>query len=326
MTNRLARYVGGGRVEIVAEPVPALPPGGLRVRTEACGLCSGELMAWYMDKKLPHVLGHEVAGIVEESEDDRFPVGSRVFAHHHATGVDPRREREVHAPDWRPNRLNPGGMAERFTVAAEGLLDCHLADDLDPRDAALAEPLACVVKSVRPWERLPERAAVIGLGFMGLLHLHLLRHLGVPAYGTDFNADRRAWAARSGFDVRESADATAVETAFVMPGSQAAFDGALVEPGGTVTMFAPLPPGEDLNVPNGAYFRDLTVRHAYSAGPSDCRDAMAFLRAGAVRATDVVERFVSLDRLPEAYVAMRDARIVKAMVIFGGDDEAPRNV
>mgnify|MGYP002779808814 CR=1 FL=1 len=318
MTNRLARYVGGGRVEIVAEPVPSLPSGGLLVRTEACGLCSGELMAWYMDKKLPHVLGHEVSGIVEASEDDRFPVGSRVFPHHHATAPLARREREVHAPDWRPNRLSPGGMAQRFAVAAEGLADCHLADDLDPRDAALAEPLACVVKSIRPWERLPESATVIGLGFMGLLHLHLLRHLGVPAIGTDLLPARREWAERSGFEVRESLEPA--ETVYVMPGSQGAFDAARVAAGGTAVLFAPLPPGADLRVPNGAYFSDLTIRHAYSAGPSDCADAMAFLRAGAVRAIDVVERFVSLDELPAAYVEMREAEIVKAMVLFPGDD------
>jgi hypothetical protein len=56
---KLARYVGGGRIEIRDEPEPTLPPGGLIVKTEASGLCSGELMDWYMERKVPHVLGHE---------------------------------------------------------------------------------------------------------------------------------------------------------------------------------------------------------------------------------------------------------------------------
>src|SRR6185436_14261862 len=61
---KLARYIGGGEIAIVDEPIPACPPGGLLVKTEASGLCSGELMDWYMEKKVPHVLGHECAGII----------------------------------------------------------------------------------------------------------------------------------------------------------------------------------------------------------------------------------------------------------------------
>ena len=53
--NHLAQYIGQGQVEIVPQPMPSCPPGGVLVRTEACGLCSGELMSWYMDQKMPHV-------------------------------------------------------------------------------------------------------------------------------------------------------------------------------------------------------------------------------------------------------------------------------
>ena len=172
--NKLARYIGNGNVEIVAEPMPACPPGGLLVETEACGLCSGELMAWYMDRKLPHVLGHEVAGTVRESQDDRFPVGSRVFPHHHAPCLQCdlcRRGQFVHCPTWKRTKLQPGGMAQYFAVAAENLTDTHRIDDLQAVDGALIEPLACVAKAARLARVVDaDRIGVIGLGFMGLLH------------------------------------------------------------------------------------------------------------------------------------------------------------
>src|ERR1019366_7518122 len=101
---KLARYVGDGRVIIAEEDAPNCPKGGLLIRTEACGLCSGELMSWYMDRKIPHVLGHEVAGIVQESQDGRFPVGSRVFPHHHAPCLECELCRAglfVHCEQWR---------------------------------------------------------------------------------------------------------------------------------------------------------------------------------------------------------------------------------
>jgi NADPH:quinone reductase-like Zn-dependent oxidoreductase len=75
---RLARYVGDGKVAIVEEVEPNCPDGGLLIQTEACGLCSGELMSWYMDRKVPHVIGHEVAGVVLESNDERFLITMRL--------------------------------------------------------------------------------------------------------------------------------------------------------------------------------------------------------------------------------------------------------
>src|SRR5471030_1988512 len=165
---KLARYVGNGQVEIIDEPAPVCPTGGLLVRTEACGLCSGELMSWYMDKKIPHVLGHEVAGIVVQSQDARFPVGCRIFPHHHAPCLDSefcRSGRYVHCAQWKRTKLEPGGMAEYFAVARENLTDTLIVDDLRPIDAALIEPLACVMKSIRLGANPnASSVAVIGLG------------------------------------------------------------------------------------------------------------------------------------------------------------------
>ncbi len=316
MSNRLARYVGNGRVEIVEEPVPTLPKGGLIVRTEACGLCSGELMAWYMDRTLPHVLGHEVAGIVEQSDTPRFPVGARVFPHHHAPCEQcAEGDESVHCPTWKATKLVPGGMAERFAVGAENLTDTHVVDDLRAVDAALIEPLACVCKSVRRGGS--GRPLVIGLGVMGLMHMLLL---GEGAVGVDLSEGRRAWASDQGLHALDPDDLEegTFDNVFVCPGSQAAFDLALraAAPGATVTMFAPLGPGEDLRVPQSAYFRDITVKNSYSAGPKDSRDAIAAIRKGKIRAEQVCSEFIALEDLPEAYGRMKRGETLKPMVVF----------
>lgn len=310
---RLARYQGAGRVEIVEEPTPACPPGGLLVRTEACGLCSGELMDWYMDRKIPHVLGHEVAGMVVESQDPRFPLGSRVFPHHHAAALSGPYAETVHSPQWKATKLTPGGMAEFFAVPKENLDDAHLADDLAPQDAALAEPLGCVVKSLASDYQTP--TLVIGLGFMGLVHLLLL---GEGSQGVDFNPDRVAHASAQGLDARTQAEG-GFPRVVVCPGSQAAFDAALrhIEPGGEIVLFAPLPPEEDLRIPQSAYFQDLRVRHAYSCALPETLEAMRLLRESRVRAEQCVTRFLTLDDLPSAYLDMKAGRVLKPMVLFG---------
>ncbi len=316
---KLARYHAGGTVRIEEAPEPALPPGGLLVQTEACGLCSGELVQWYLDRKAPHVLGHEVCGRVLQSNDARFPVGSRIFPHHHAP--DPhsalaRRGASVHDPVWRRTRLDPGGMAERFAVAAENLADTLIVDDMRPREAALIEPLACVMKSLRRLRlRGDESVAVIGQGVMGLMFSLLLP--GCRAY--DLSPARIAWAQGLGINAAHPDQAEPAEVVIVCPGAASALELALriAEPDPRILLFAPLPPGQPfpLDLDHG-YMQDLSLICSYSCGPEDTLAAAEALRRGCFRAEDVVSEFIPLDGLPEAYQRMKAGEILKAMVEF----------
>jgi L-iditol 2-dehydrogenase len=317
---RVARYIGSGEVEILDEPSPSLPAGGLLVQTEACGLCSGELMSWYMDAKIPHVLGHEVCGRVVESDSELFPVGSRVFPHHHAPCLKCEfclTGRYVHCAQWKRTKLKPGGMADFFGVSAENLTDTHRVDDLRPQDAALIEPLACVFKAIRLARFVPRRfrAAVIGLGNMGLLHM-----LALPdgAIGYDLDPNRVDWATGLGLEAKSPDEWTEADVVFVCPGSQRAFDFAtqIAAPGGVIVNFAPLGPGEDLRVSSGVYFRDLTLVNSYSCGPDDTSVALQFIRNGHLKAEQVCSDFLSLGELPQAYRKMKAAEILKPMVLW----------
>lgn len=316
---KLARYHAGGIVRIEEAPEPERPEGGLLIQTEACGLCSGELVQWYLDRKAPHVLGHEVCGRVLESDDPRFPVGSRVFPHHHAP--DPgsalaQRGAAVHDPVWRRTKLILGGMAERFAVPAENLADTILVDDMRPREAALIEPLACVMKSLRRLRlRGDERVAVIGQGVMGLMFSLMLP--GSLAY--DLSQSRLDWAQRLGIDARHPDHAEPAEVVIVCPGTAPALEQALriAEPDPRILLFAPLPPGEPFSIDlDYWYMQDLSLICSYSCGPEDTRAAADSLRQGRFRAEDVVSEFITLEELPGAYARMKQGEILKAMVEF----------
>lgn len=317
---KLARYIGQGRVEIVNEAIPACPDGGLLVKTEACGLCSGELMEWYMDRKLPHVLGHEVAGIVVESHDSRFPVGARVFPHHHAPCMACElclRGLYVHCEQWKQTKLVPGGMAEFFAVSRDNLTDTLVVNDLSPVDAALIEPLACVQKSIALGaSRIePRSQAVVGLGTMGLLHLIML---GQNAVGYDINPARAARAGQIGLRTADPKTPLQADVIYICPGTQAAFDFAIefAGPGAVLVMFAPLNPSQELRIPQTLYFKDMQILHTYSCGPADTRAAAEALRDGRVRAEQVVSDFIGIDELPAAYQLMKQGLILKPMVLF----------
>lgn len=337
---KLARYMGGGEVAIVSEPEPSCPPGGLLVRTEASGLCSGELMDWYMDAKIPHVLGHEVCGVVIESEDDRFPVGARVAPHHHAPCMKCdlcRRGAYVHCEQWKRTKLVPGGMAEFFAVAHENLTDTiRIGEPLEdtmgnmldtsgvrPQDAALVEPIACVCKSTtRAPLKTTHRTAVIGLGFMGLVHLLLLKSeegSGGKVLGYDLNANRVEWARSLGFEAHHPDEAKDADEIYVCPGSADALEMALklARPDSNIILFSPLPPPGDMTLPlNRLYFGDVNLITSYSCGPVHTLMAYEHLAKGVVRAEQVVSDFITLDDLPRAYKAMKAGEILKPMVLF----------
>jgi L-iditol 2-dehydrogenase len=145
--------------------------------------------------------------------------------------------------------------------------------------------------------------------------------LAMPeAKGCDINPKRVDWAKKLGMDVclPEHMESEAFDTVYVCPGSQVAFDTAmrLARPGARICMFAPMPPGQPMLVPQEAYFKDISISHAYSCGPEDTHKAWTFIGKGLLKAEQVVSHFISLDELPKMYEAMRRGEILKPMVVF----------
>src|SRR5438552_12303987 len=144
---RQALIVGPDRFEVVSAPVPRLEgPEEILVRTAACGICSGDLMPWYLAKKVGTVLGHEVVGRAAEvgSAVAHVSPGDLVFLHHHAPCLaceECARGQYVHCETWRRSALDPGGMAEWIRVpAVNARNDTFAVNDLTPEQAVFIEP------------------------------------------------------------------------------------------------------------------------------------------------------------------------------------------
>ena len=83
--NRVAVYYRNDDVRLEERPTPKIGQGELLMRVEASGICGSDVMEWYRIKKAPLVLGHEVAGVVEEVGEGvtKFKRGDRITAAHH---------------------------------------------------------------------------------------------------------------------------------------------------------------------------------------------------------------------------------------------------
>lgn len=339
---KVARLYDFLDVRIEEEPVPDIGPGEVLVRGRACGICSGEVVPWYVRKKAPLVLGHEPVGEVAAvgKAVSGFRPGDRVFVHHHAPCFRCRacaRGEFVQCATWKSSRIDPGGLAEYFRVPEVNLADTlRLPDSVSDADGALVEPLACVVKSLdRAGSVAGASVLVIGLGVMGQLHVVLARHLGARRIiAADLVASRCDWARQLGADVAVDAsagDLTAqvlehtagegAEVVIVGPATVEAIQQGLASAacGGTVVQFMGTEPGAVLPLCTfDYYFKELRLVPSYSCGPVETRRALEFISGGWVRAEQVVTHRFALDDAAEAYrVAALDKSAIKTLVTVG---------
>ena len=80
---KVATYYRNSDVRIEEMQKPFIDNKELLVKVIASGICGTDVLEWYRIKKAPLVLGHEVSGIVEESKNDLFEKGDRIFVTHH---------------------------------------------------------------------------------------------------------------------------------------------------------------------------------------------------------------------------------------------------
>ena len=341
---KVARLYDFLDVRIEEQPVPAIGPGEALVRARACGICSGDVVPWYIRKKAPLVFGHEPVGeIAAGGEGVRdFRPGDRVFVHHHAPCFRCRacaRGEHVQCPTWKQSQLDPGGMAEFFRVPAGNLSGdtLHLPDHVSDADGALVEPLACVVKSLDRAGRVEGASVlIIGLGVMGQLHVLLARHLGAARIlAADLVPARCEVARRLGADVVIDAgagdlteqvlahtDGAGAEVVIVGPATVEALQIGLAcaARGGTVVQFMGTEPGAILPLSTfDFYFRELRLVPSYSCGPLETRRALDLIGQGVIGSRHVVTHRFALTEAAEAYrVAAQDKAAIKALVMFEG--------
>jgi L-iditol 2-dehydrogenase len=339
---QVARLYDFGDIRVEQMARPEVGPDDLLVRTSACGICSGDIMPWYMRRKAPLVLGHEPVGVVEETGAAvrEFRRGERVFVHHHAPCFKCaacQRGEYVQCATWRATNLKPGGMAEYFLVSAANQRDTlRLPDAMSDADGVLIEPAACVVKSLaRSGLRRGETILIIGLGIMGMMHVKIARAMGAgKILGADLFERRARRAEELGADmgivvsadnlveqVREATGGAMADVVIVGPGSHQAMASGIAAAGGgaTVVQFTATPPEEELIVrPYELYFNETRLVPSYSCGPQETREAFALVERGVISAAELVTHRFPLARISDAYAAAQKPESLKVVVTFGG--------
>lgn len=190
------KFGGSLRIGELADPVPAAD--GVVIQVRACGVCRSDWHGWQGHdadiKSLPHVPGHELAGIVAEvgREVRKWRVGNRVTIPFVAgCGKCPEcasGNEQVCDHQFQPGFTAWGAFAERVAVRyADGNLVC-LPDELDfVAAASLGCRLSTAYRAVVLQGKLQpgQWVAVHGCGGVGLSAVMIAAALGARVIGVD---------------------------------------------------------------------------------------------------------------------------------------------
>jgi len=194
--------------------VPVPEPGADRVliKIEAVGLCTWEQKFYQgLPGSYPFVGGHEICGkVVKVGENvaqtlvpgDRVAVASLTRCgecYYCRRNLDNLCENvgseSLVGPYW-----GPAGFSEY--ILARGYEVFKLGEAVDPTVGTLAEPLACVIRSMDRGDfAVGDTVLVLGAGVMGALHIMMARFLGARVIVSEVDEGRRRRALEFGAEL-----------------------------------------------------------------------------------------------------------------------------
>jgi L-iditol 2-dehydrogenase len=311
-----ARLHGIEDVRVEAVPVPEPAAAEVLVRIEACGICPTDARKYAIgvnDGDYPFNPGHEWVGrvVAAGEEVDGISVGERVYGDTY------------------------GGYAEFATIAAGPGGWSHGAlpvGDMPVERAIFVEPLADCLHAVTDQAQAEagHRVAVVGAGSMGLQMTAVAAGAGADVLVIEPREDRRALARRFGAHRVEGADGWPEAAAewgagavivTLGRGEVAADAVRACAPGGRVVLFAGF--GDDGVAPvdlNRLHYEEISLVGSEWVGvPPRQRferyeQARALLADGTLPLEELVTDRVRLDGIDEALRAVRDQRLLKAVL------------
>lgn len=181
------------------------------IKIDSCAICTLEQRFYTgVMNRYPFAGGHEAAGIVEKvgakvkgvKKGDKVAVrllNSCGECYYCRNGHENLCVKSFIA-ETQDCANGPGGLSEYMMVNAEDVY--KMADDINLSHAALTEPLACCVHSVRNGQiELGDDVVVIGIGIMGALHIQLAKLRGARVIACELDEKRLEVAKKMGADI-----------------------------------------------------------------------------------------------------------------------------
>jgi L-iditol 2-dehydrogenase len=316
--NEMLAAVLYGKEELRVEPVavPRLEPSDVLVKVHVALTCGTDLKVFrrgYHARMIvpPAILGHELAGDVVAigSEVQKFRKGQRVVAANSAPCQNCyfcARGQENLCENL---LFNNGAYAEYIRIPGPIVRRnmYEIPAHISYQDAALIEPLACVIRGLEETHPRPgDTVAVIGLGPIGLMFVRLAKTMDVRVIAVGRRKTQLEKAARMGADEVISVDSIpepveavkrftyqgrGADIAIEAVGTPEVWQWAIrmVRGGGTVNLFGGCPTGSEIRLDTGLlHYSEITVKSTFHHTPAHIRRALEAISRGDICAADFI--------------------------------------
>jgi L-iditol 2-dehydrogenase len=315
--------------------IPKIAADEVLVRVAVALTCGTDLKVWkrgYHARMIqpPALFGHELAGVIEEigsQVSGAFRPGMRVLPANSAPcNVC------FYCRKGQPNLcedllFNNGAYAEYIRIPGrivqQNMLE--IPNHVTFRDAAMAEPLACVLRGIHETGiHAGDTAVVIGCGAIGLKFIRILAQRKVRVIAIGKRKNQMDIAKRLGavaaFDVAEMANPVeavkelteggrGADAVIEAVGRAETWEWALqiVRKGGTVNLFGGCPSGTEVKIdPAALHYAEITIKSTFHHTPRFIREALDTIARGEIRASDFVTGEVNLEELPKVFQDMKN--------------------
>ncbi len=325
-----------GREDLKIERVdiPELGPDEALVRVKVALTCGTDLKVWKQGFHArmitpPAIFGHELAGVVERlggNVNGGLRVGTRVVPANSApcnVCLFCRKDRTNLCEDL---LFNNGAYAEYMRIPGrivqQNLLE--IPAHVSFLDAAMVEPLACVLRGIDETSIQPgDTTVLIGCGPIGLKFIRILAGRGVNVIALAKRRSQVSAAERLGaravFDVSETDDPVGAvrrlteggrgaDAVIEAVGSPVTWQWAIqmVRCGGTVNLFGGCPRGSQVQFdPAALHYSEITIKSTFHHTPRFIREALDAIARGEIRASDFVTGEIPLRELPRMFEHMK---------------------
>jgi L-iditol 2-dehydrogenase len=326
-----------GREDLKVQKVaiPTLGADDVLLKVKAALTCGTDLKVWkqgYHARMIvpPAIFGHEMAGVIEqagEAVQDRFPLGMRVVAANSAPCNQCFFCLKEKANLCEDLVFNNGAYAEYAVIPGRILREnvMEIPSHLSFVDAAMVEPLACVLRGIDETGIQPgDTTVVLGCGPIGLTFTRILSRRGVRVIAVGKRSSQMKAAERLGaiatFDVSAIDNPSSAvrhltyrqlgaDSVIEAVGSPATWQWAMqmVRCGGTVNLFGGCPRGTKVEFePAALHYSEITIKSSFHHTPRFIREALDTLARGEVSAADFVTGEIPLSGLPDLFHHMKN--------------------
>jgi L-iditol 2-dehydrogenase len=325
-----------GREDLKIESVdiPKLAEDEVLVRVKVALTCGTDLKVWkqgFHPRMIvpPAIFGHELSGIVEakgSAVNGGIHAGMRVVPSNSAPCNVCLFCRKEHANLCEDLLFNNGAYAEYIRIPGRIVRQNLLVipDHVSFVDAAMVEPLACVLRGIEETGINPgDTAVIIGCGPIGLKFIRILaaRQVRVIALGKRKSQVRAAerLGAIAAFDVTQlenpvqavrqlTEGGRGADDVIEAVGSTTTWQWAIqmVRKGGTVNLFGGCPRGSQVQFdPAALHYSEVTIKSTFHHTPRFIREALETIARGEVRASDFITGEIPLTELPQMFEHMK---------------------